>query len=86
MDIGFHQSLSQALLMHLSGMEQCQRSLQQDVDSLSKALSAMDSRLDKQRFIESNNTTFMIPKKFEYAPVRRDEVRQPDRCRATYDW
>ena len=34
----------------------------------------MVSRLDKQRFIESNNSAFMIPKKFEYAPVRRDET------------
>ena len=33
----------------------------------------LDSRLDKQRFFESNNATFMIPKKFEYNPVRRDE-------------
>ena len=30
-------------------------------------------RLDKQRFFEGNNATFMIPKKFEYNPVRRDE-------------
>ena len=31
-------------------------------------------RLDKRRFVESNNASFMIPKKFEYAPVRRDET------------
>ena len=30
--------------------------------------SGLDSRLDKQRFFESNNATFMIPKKFEYNP------------------
>lgn len=44
------------------------------IDQLGKSLAAMDSRLDKQKFIESNNITFMIPKKFEYSPVRRDEV------------
>ena len=74
MDFGFHQSLSRAVMMHQSGMDQRRRSLQQDIDNLNKALSTLDSRLDKQRFIENNNTTFMIPKKFEYAPVRRDEV------------
>ena len=61
-------------MMHVSGMEQRRRHIQQDVDALNKTLSAMDSRLDKQRFIESNNSAFMIPKKFEYAPVRRDET------------
>ena len=34
----------------------------------------MDSRLDKQRFFENNNASFMIPKKFEYTPARRDET------------
>ena len=61
-------------MMHVSGMEQRRRHIQQDVDALNKTLSAMDSRLDKQRFIESNNSAFMIPKKFEYLPVRRDET------------
>jgi SLIT-ROBO Rho GTPase activating protein len=73
MDFGFHQSLTRAIMMHVSGMEQKKRHVQQDVDALNKTLSGLDSRLDKQRFIESNNTTFMIPKKFEYTPVRRDE-------------
>ena len=68
------QSLGRAVMMHVSGMEQRRRHIQQDVDALNKTLSAMDSRLDKQRFIESNNSAFMIPKKFEYAPVRRDET------------
>ena len=79
MDFGFHQSMSRAVMMHVSGMDQIRRSLQQDIDSLNKSLSALDSRLDKQKFIEFNNNTFMIPKKFEYNPVRRDEsesVRQ----------
>ena len=74
MDFGFHQSLSRAVMMHVSGMDQRRRSLQHDIDHLNKGLSALDSRLDKQRFIEFNNNTFMIPKKFEYTPVRRDEV------------
>ena len=74
MDFGFHQSLYRAVMMHSSGTEQLRRSLQTDIDSLDKFLSGMDSRLDKQRFFENNNASFMIPKKFEYTPVRRDET------------
>ena len=75
MDFGFHQSLYRAMMMHSSGLDQVRRSLQVDIDSVGKALSGLDSRLDKQRFFEYNNAAFMIPKKFEYNPVRRDEVR-----------
>ncbi len=60
-------------MMHSSGLDQIRRSLQHDADSLDKALGGLDSRLDKQRFFEYNNAAFMIPKKFEYNPVRRDE-------------
>merc|ERR1719510_747743 len=73
MDYGFHQSLYRAVMMHSSGLDQIRRSLQMDNDALDKTLAGLDSRLDKQRFFESNNATFMIPKKFEYNPVRRDE-------------
>ena len=62
------------MMMHSSGLDQVRRSLQIDIDTISKSLAALDSRLDKQRFFEYNNTAFMIPKKFEYNPVRRDEV------------
>ena len=31
------------------------------------------ARLDKKRFLEMNEQAFMLPKKFEYQPVRRDE-------------
>jgi hypothetical protein len=30
--------------------------------------------LDKKRFLERNESAFMIPKKFEYHPIRRDET------------
>ena len=76
MDFGFHQSLYRAMMMHSSGLDQVRRSLQVDIDSVGKALSGLDSRLDKQRFFEYNNAAFMIPKKFEYNPVRRDEVKK----------
>ena len=44
MDFGFHQSLGRAVMMHVSGMEQRRRHIQQDADSLNKTLSTMDSR------------------------------------------
>ena len=75
MDFGFHQSLNRAVMMHSNGLDQIRRSLQQEIDALSKSLGGLDSRLDKQKFFEYNNTAFMIPKKFEYSPVRRDEVK-----------
>ena len=115
MDFGFHQSLTRAVMMHVSAMDQQRRSLQTQSDQVNKSLGALDSRLDKQRFIgkeiaskatwhiwprddiassttwyfcvrshvfirfpEYNNTTFMIPKKFEYNPVRRDESEMVD--------
>ena len=53
---------------------QLRRSLQQDIDSMNKVLGALDSRRDKKYFLEKNDAAFMIPKKFEYQPVRRDET------------
>ena len=76
MDFGFHQSLYRAIMMHSSGLDQIRRSLQIDIDAVGKTLVGLDSRLDKQRFFEYNNAAFMIPKKFEYTPVRRDEVKK----------
>ncbi|XP_040563935.1 SLIT-ROBO Rho GTPase-activating protein 1 isoform X2 [Lepeophtheirus salmonis] len=73
MDFGFHQSLNRAVMMHSSGLEQKRRSLQNEIDSLNKSLSVLDSRLDKQRYFESKNATFMIPKKFEFNPSSKDK-------------
>jgi len=73
MDFGFHQSLSRVALMRSSAMDQLRRTLQQEVDGMNKVLGSLDSRLDKKKFLEKNDQAFMIPKKFEYQPVRRDE-------------
>ena len=56
---------------------------------MNQVLSSLDSRykhnnqqqmlfnllcwLDKKKFLEMNEQAFMLPKKFEYQPVRRDE-------------
>jgi SLIT-ROBO Rho GTPase activating protein len=67
MDIGFHNCIGRALLMHVSAEENIRRSLQISVDGMNKCLSNLDSRADKQRFLEANHAAFMIPKKFDAA-------------------
>ena len=41
---------------------------------MNKVIGSLDSRRDKKHFLERNDQAFMIPKKFEYQPVRRDET------------
>jgi SLIT-ROBO Rho GTPase activating protein len=73
MDFGFHNCVSRALLMHVSAEEGRQRSAQCGIDAMNNSINSLDSRLDKQRFLEFNHSAFMIPKKFEFQG-QRDEV------------
>nr|XP_053635941.1 SLIT-ROBO Rho GTPase-activating protein 1-like isoform X4 [Cherax quadricarinatus] len=73
MDFGFHSSIARALLTHVSGEECLRRSLQSGMDDLNKSINNLDSRLDKQRFLEFNNAAFMLPKKFEFQGHKGDE-------------
>lgn len=41
---------------------------------MNKCISDLDSRVDKQKFLEYNNQPFMIPKKFALHPQKGDEV------------
>lgn len=74
MDFGFHHCISRALCMHVSSEEGRIRSIQQGVDAMNSCILGMDSRLDKQKFLEFNHAAFMIPKKFEFQG-QKDEVR-----------
>lgn len=74
MDFGFHSSIARALLTHVSGQECLRRSLQGGIDDINKTINNLDSRLDKQRFLEFNNAAFMLPKKFEFQGHKGDEV------------
>ncbi|KAK8383022.1 hypothetical protein O3P69_011505 [Scylla paramamosain] len=76
MDFGFHSSIARALKTHVSGQECMRRSLQGGIDDINKTISNLDSRLDKQRFLEFNNAAFMLPKKFEFQGHKGDEVNQ----------
>ncbi|XP_076645698.1 SLIT-ROBO Rho GTPase-activating protein 1 isoform X2 [Halictus rubicundus] len=78
MDFGFHNCIARALLMHCSAEEGRQRSLQSGAEQLSACVGALDSRADKQRFLESHHSAFMIPKKFEFQGQRGDEAPEPE--------
>ncbi|XP_071548706.1 SLIT-ROBO Rho GTPase-activating protein 1-like isoform X4 [Panulirus ornatus] len=76
MDFGFHSSIARALLTHVSGQECVRRSLQNGIDDVNKSINNLDSRLDKQRFLEYNNAAFMLPKKFEFQGHKGDETHE----------
>ncbi|CAK9813383.1 SLIT-ROBO Rho GTPase-activating protein 1, partial [Anthophora plagiata] len=78
MDFGFHNCIARALLMHCSAEEGRQRSLQSGAEQLAAFVGALDSRADKQRFLESHHSAFMIPKKFEFQGQRGDETPEPE--------
>ncbi|XP_044741515.1 SLIT-ROBO Rho GTPase-activating protein 1-like isoform X2 [Chrysoperla carnea] len=78
MDFGFHNCISRALLMHVSAEEGRQKSVQNGMDALTSCIGALDSRLDKQRFLESNHQAFMIPKKIEFQGQRTDDSVEPE--------
>ena len=76
MDYGYHNTLGRAMMMHLSAEENMVRSRQGCMDLLSKSISDLDQRSDKQRFLELNNQSFSLPKKFEFQPHKGDEVSE----------
>lgn len=73
MDFGFHHCVTKALKMQTSAEEGRINSMQAGLDATNLIVSAMDSGVDKQRFLEFNHTAFMIPKKFEFQG-QKDEV------------
>ncbi|KAM7294509.1 SLIT-ROBO Rho GTPase-activating protein 3 isoform X2 [Ixodes scapularis] len=76
MDFGFHVCLSRALRTCGNAEECLQRSLQQECAALQQRAADLDSRADKQRFLEGNNAAFMVPRKFSFQPHRGDEEPQ----------
>ena len=73
-DAGVHAALGRALLMACDAQEGVLAGERQAVDDLRRAVSQLDARLDKQRFIEANNAPFMLPKKFDFIPYKGDIV------------
>ncbi|XP_035212745.1 SLIT-ROBO Rho GTPase-activating protein 1-like isoform X2 [Stegodyphus dumicola] len=76
MDFGFHTSLAHTLMVSINAEECLKKSQQASIDGMNKCITNLDSRVDKQRFLEYNNSAFMVPKKFEFQPHKGDEVTQ----------
>ncbi|GIX69423.1 SLIT-ROBO Rho GTPase-activating protein 1 [Caerostris extrusa] len=76
MDFGFHTSIAHTLMVSINAEECLKKSQQASIDGMNKCITNLDSRVDKQRFLEYNNSAFMVPKKFEFQPHKGDEVTQ----------
>ncbi|XP_013083230.2 SLIT-ROBO Rho GTPase-activating protein 1-like isoform X3 [Biomphalaria glabrata] len=76
MDFGYHNSVGRAMMMYLGVHEHQRNAHGKFVDSLNTCITDLDSRADKQKFMELNNVYFMLPKKFEFQPFKGDEVCQ----------
>jgi SLIT-ROBO Rho GTPase activating protein len=66
MDLGFHSVISRALMLHVSADQGRCRQVLNNSDLLSHIIHSMDSRADKQKFLEQYHTAFMIPKRLEF--------------------
>lgn len=74
MDLGFHSMISRALLMHVTGDQGRCRAILHNADTLSHTIHSMDSRADKQKFLEQYHGAFMIPKRLEFQGQAQDEA------------
>lgn len=73
MDLGFHCVISRALMMHVTADQGRCRSLSNNAEALSHIVHSMDSRADKQKFLEFNSGAFMIPKRLEFQGVNQTQ-------------
>ncbi|EAT45405.1 AAEL003292-PA, partial [Aedes aegypti] len=82
MDLGFHSVVSRALLMHVSADQGRCRAVLNNTDTLSHIINSMDSRADKQKFLEQHSAAFMIPKRLEFQG--QDEDVEPELQKALH--
>lgn len=74
MDLGFFSMMSRALLMHVTADQGRCRALMHNADQMSHTIHAMDSRADKQKFLEQYHSAFMIPKRLEFQGQLSEEL------------
>lgn len=74
MDLGFHSMISRAIMMHVTADQGRGRGILHNADSLSHTIHSMDSRADKQKFLEQHHGAFMIPKRLEFQGQQSDEA------------
>lgn len=58
--------------MHVSADQGRCRAVLHNTDTLSHIINSMDSRADKQKFLESHSAAFMIPKRLEFQGQEED--------------
>ncbi|KAG8451379.1 hypothetical protein GDO86_003546 [Hymenochirus boettgeri] len=75
-DLGYHASLHRALRTFLSAEFNLQHSKQEGLEALENATEHLDASADKQRLMESSNSVFCPPVKFEFQPHMGDTVSQ----------
>lgn len=74
MDLGFHSMIRRALLMHVSADQGRARTILNNAEAMSHTIHSMDSRADKQKFLEQYHGAFMIPKRLEFQGQLGDEA------------
>lgn len=85
MDLGFHSMVSRALLMHVTADQGRCRAVLHNADTLSHTVHSMDSRADKQKFLEQHHGAFMIPKRLEFqGQPAGDDVVEPELQKALH--
>lgn len=72
MDLGFHSVISRALLLHVNADQGRCRTVLANSEILSNIIHSMDSRADKQKFLEQYHAAFMIPKRLEFQGQQED--------------
>ncbi|XP_049541574.1 SLIT-ROBO Rho GTPase-activating protein 1-like isoform X1 [Anopheles darlingi] len=82
MDLGFHSVVSRALLMHVSADQGRCRAVLHNAETLSYIVNSMDSRADKQKFLEQHSAAFMIPKRLEFQG--QEEELEPELQKALH--
>ncbi|KAM8975257.1 SLIT-ROBO Rho GTPase-activating protein 2 [Pelodytes ibericus] len=71
-DLGYHSSLHRALRTFLSTEFNLQHSKQEGLEALESATENLDATADKQRLMESSNSVFCPPVRFEFQPHMGD--------------
>ncbi|KAM4700850.1 SLIT-ROBO Rho GTPase-activating protein 2 isoform 2-T2 [Discoglossus pictus] len=75
-DLGYHASLHRALRTFLSAEFNLQHSKQEGLEALENATENLDATSDKQRLMESSNSVFCPPVRFEFQPHMGDMASQ----------
>lgn len=74
MDLGFHSVISRALMLHVTADQGRCRQVLNNSELLSHIIHSMDSRADKQKFLEQHHTAFMIPKRLEFQGQQTEDL------------